>query len=124
MSGKTALLDSNIIIYISKRELDFTSTVVNYDDVKISIITYMEVLGFKFKNESEKQKVNELLDCFEIIWLNRNIVEEVISIRQTMKVSLPDAIIAASAKENNYDLITKNTDDFKNIGGLRVINPY
>ncbi|OQX79981.1 MAG: hypothetical protein B6D64_03920 [Bacteroidetes bacterium 4484_276] len=124
MSGKAALLDSNIIIYISRGELDFISIVVDYDDIQISIISYMEVLGFKFRDDIEKQKVIDLLDNFEIIWLNKSIVEEVISIRQKIKISLPDAIIAASARTLKFDLFTRNINDFKNISGLNVINPF
>ena len=124
MSGKTALFDSNIIIYISKGELDFLRVTSNYDDIHISIITYMEVLGFKFNDEIEKQRVVDVLENFEIIWLNNNIVEEVIIIRQKVKISLPDAIIAASAKIFEFDLFTRNINDFKNISGLNIINPF
>ena len=124
MSGKTALLDSNIIIYISRGELDFLRVTSDYNDIYISIITYMEVLGFKFNDEIEKQKVVDVLENFEIIWLNNNIVEEVIIIRQKVKISLPDAIIAASAKIFKSDLFTRNINDFKNISGLNIINPF
>jgi len=37
---------------------------------------------------------------------------------------VPDAIIAASAIENECLLITHNIEDFKNITGLTVIDPY
>ena len=118
------MFDSNIIIYISKGELDFLRVTSNYDDIHISIITYMEVLGFKFNDEIEKQRVVDVLENFEIIWLNNNIVEEVIIIRQKVKISLPDAIIAASAKIFEFDLFTRNINDFKNISGLNIINPF
>ncbi len=124
MNGKTALFDSNIIIYISKGEIDFLRVTNNYDDIYISIITYMEVLGFKFNDEIKKQKVIDLLKNFNIIWLNKNIVEEVIVIRQKVKIRLPDAIIAASAKLFEFDLFTRNVNDFKNISALNIINPF
>ena len=47
MNGKKALLDSNIIIYLSKRELspDF---IENFSELFISVVTYMEIFGYKF----------------------------------------------------------------------------
>ena len=43
MNGNSALLDSNIIIYLSKREVPL-SFLDQFDEHYISIITYMEVL--------------------------------------------------------------------------------
>jgi predicted nucleic acid-binding protein len=37
---------------------------------------------------------------------------------------LPDAIIAATALAENFVLVTRNTDDFKNIAGLELLNPW
>jgi len=36
---------------------------------------------------------------------------------------LPDAIIAATALVSNLALTTRNVSDFKNIPGLKIINP-
>ena len=38
-------------------------------------------------------------------------------------MSLGDAIIASTALVNDLDLWTANTDDFKNIEGLKLHNP-
>ena len=46
MNGNSALLDSNIIIYLSKNELPFT-VFDKFDKLFISVISYMEVLGLK-----------------------------------------------------------------------------
>jgi len=37
---------------------------------------------------------------------------------------LPDAIIAATTIENELTLITRNIVDFKNIKGIKVLDPY
>jgi predicted nucleic acid-binding protein len=39
-------------------------------------------------------------------------------------MKLPDAIIAATALVYDLTLITRNTSDFKNMEGLKVINPF
>jgi len=115
MSGKKVLLDSNIIIYLSKDLLDIDEILADYDDFFISIITYMEVLGYQFEDQDEEQLISQLLEQLEIIHLNMEIAQEVISIKQKKKIKLPDAIIFATAKKNACDLMTHNIDDFKNI---------
>jgi predicted nucleic acid-binding protein len=45
-------------------------------------------------------------------------------IRKAHKVKLPDAIIAATAVEFDLTLLTRNTNDFKNIEALKLANPF
>jgi len=40
------------------------------------------------------------------------------------RIKLPDVIIAATALTNNYTLLTRNIDDFKNIPGINLENPW
>ena len=49
MSGEQVLFDSNVIIYLSKKEIPI-EFVDHFDDIRISVITYMEILGFRFKD--------------------------------------------------------------------------
>lgn len=84
----------------------------------------MEALGFQFKKSSEERTIRMICSQFEIIHLDHNIIEKVIAIKQKKKIKLPDAIIAATAIHLKLDLITANTDDFKNIDvSLCIINP-
>ena len=122
MSGK--LIDTNILIYLSKRKLDLEKIAFKDTHLAISVITYMEVLGFKFENLSEKKSIEHLCKYFPIIDLNHEIVEKVISIRQNHKIKLPDAIILATAIVSKMELITANEADFINIEpGLKILNP-
>jgi len=124
MNGKKALLDSNIIIYLSQGKLDVDEILSEYNEFFISIITYMEVLGYQFENQDEKELIEQLLDQFEIIQLDMEIAKEVILIKQTKKIKLPDAIIFATAKMNDCNLMTNNVDDFKNIDEkVKIIKP-
>lgn len=124
MNGNKTLFDSNIIIYLSKDLINIDKIFKNYDEFYISVITYMEVLSFKFGSNEEKEIIMELLNQFEIIYLDFNIAQSVISIRQRKKIKLPDAIIFATARENNCDLITCNVNDFKNLDKkTKVIKP-
>ena len=124
MNGKNVLLDSNIIIYLSKGLLDIDEILIDYDDFFISIITYMEVLVYKFVDQNEEELIEQLLDQFEIIHLDMEIAKEVIAIKQRKKIKLPDAIIFATSKDNDCDLMTHNVDDFKNIDEtVKIVKP-
>lgn len=110
MSGKV-LLDSNIIIYLSKGELDIDEV---FDDKKryfISVITYMEFLGFHFKDLKEKEFIQRILALFKVVYIDKGIVDKVVEIRQHKKIKLPDAIIAATALMKKCDLMTRNVPD-------------
>ena len=66
-----------------------------------------------------------LQTCSESVYLDQKIVHEVIRIRKSAKIKLPDAIIAASAIVNHSELITRNTKDFEIPGRqLKLFNPF
>ena len=118
------LIDTNIIIYLSRRELELDTFVTDGSHLYISVITYMEALGFQFRSKQEEQTVREICNQFETIGLDEDIVDTVITIKQNKRIKLPDAIIVATALNSKLDLVTANVDDFKNIDdSLRVINP-
>ncbi|MGE4287757.1 MAG: type II toxin-antitoxin system VapC family toxin [Salinivirgaceae bacterium] len=122
MSGK--LVDTNVLIYLSKKKLKLEKIASPEDTLFISVITYMEVMVYAFNNDPEKELVEKLCSLFPIIDLNSEIVEQVIALRRNHKIKLPDAIILASAAVNKLELITANTTDFSNrIEGLKVTNP-
>ena len=122
MNGNSALLDSNILIYLSKNEMPF-SILDQFSALFISVISYMEVLGYRFSNSKEENFVKELVAMFNIRFIDQGIVENVIDIRKQYRIKLPDAIIAATANTDDLCLITRNIEDFKNID-IRILNPF
>jgi len=46
MSGSSLVIDSNILIYLSKGLIKIEDVLLDYQKHLISIVTYMEVLGF------------------------------------------------------------------------------
>ena len=57
--------------------------------------------------------------------LNEATTKQTILLRRNYKkLKLGDAIVAATAIVYNLILVSRNTRDFINIKGLRVINPY
>ena len=122
MNGKNALIDSNIIIYLSKQELSL-DFIDKFDDLSISVITYMEILGYEFQNQEEEKYIQELLELFRVLYIDKVIADTAINIRKKRKIKLPDAIIAATAVSKDIHLITRNIDDFKNTG-VKLIDPF
>ena len=122
MIGKRALFDSNIIIYLSKKEIPY-SYIDQFDEHHVSVITYMEILGHRFRDKSEEKFIQELLELFKTLYIDREIADKVIEIRKKGRIKLPDAIIAATAISNELFLITRNVDDFKKIE-VSISNPF
>ena len=129
MNGNKALLDTNVIIFASKNQIDLKKLLSTYDNFYTSIISYIEVYGFEFTNQEEKDLVDELFEILEIVEVNKEIAEQVIAYRKskTKKIKLPDAIILATAHHLSADLITDDWEDFKNVDkniGLIKLSNY
>lgn len=117
MSGTKAVLDSNTIIFASKETIDVDELFSRYDKFYASVITYAEVYAFDFQNSVEKDITEEIFANLEIIAVNIEIADQAIIYRKnkSKKIKLRDAIILASAKYVNADLLTDDWDDFQNI---------
>jgi predicted nucleic acid-binding protein len=124
MSGKNWLLDTNIIIYMVKNELDLSLFTKENDTLYISSVSYMECLGYNFSNAMEEQIITELCNGFKHILIENKIIKQTIEIRKKHKIKLPDAIIAATAIINKLPLVSHNTKDFIDIDGLKLLDPF
>jgi predicted nucleic acid-binding protein len=115
MSGNKILLDSNVIISISKNKIDIDRLLNDFDIFIVSIITYMEVLGYEFKNVSERKIIEDLFELIEIIETDVLIAKEVIEYRKLRKIKLQDAVILGTAKLQECGVLTDDRDDFLSI---------
>ncbi|MEZ4985017.1 MAG: PIN domain-containing protein [Saprospiraceae bacterium] len=117
MSGSKALLDTNVIILLSKQGIDVDALISRYDEFYVSIITYMETYGYDFQNNAEKNIIDAFFELVEVIDVNKSIAQNVIVYKQSKKkkIKLPDAIILATAKYLGADLLSDDWDDFINI---------
>lgn len=75
----------------------------------------MEVLGYEFKNISERKIIEDLFELIEIIETDILVANEVIRYRKLKKIKLPDAIILGTAKSQECDILTDDWDDFLGI---------
>lgn len=117
------LVDSNILIYATKPEHTSLRLWLVEALPKVSVISKVEILGYHKLHSAEKTALTELLDCLELIYLTPASYEIAIQLRQQRKLTLGDALIAATSLERGYAVATCNTDDFAWISELKVFNP-
>jgi predicted nucleic acid-binding protein len=120
------LVDSNVIInYVAE---NFDATILSKLDIVFdsafnhSVIAVMEVMGYH-GDSSDMNKFERLFNAGNRLNIDDAVVKETINIRKTVKIKLPDAIIAATAIVHTHELLTENTNDFLNVPGLKVSNP-
>ena len=126
--GQKYLIDSNVIIdYASgrlpKEGSDFVEEIFN-GEFLISVIVKIEVLGFD-DLPHKMIAMEDFVEMAEVIPLDEKVTDTAIKLRrQYKKLKLGDAIIASTALEYDFILITHNVDDFRNISKLKILNPY
>ena len=117
-----AVIDTNILIdYLSgsskaKEELD------SFEELYISLITWMEILVGAEDGE-EESTIREFLRRFRVHPVDEGVAERAVDIHRREKIRLPDAIIWGTAQQLGILLVTRNTRDFPARNpGIRI--PY
>lgn len=118
------LVDSNIIIYAAEATGDKCRDFIRLHSPSVSVITQIEVLGYYKLNDIDKLLLEQIFQTLNTIALTPPIVEQAIRLRQMRKMTLGDAIIAATALAHKLMLATHNTKDFSWISGMKVIDPF
>ena len=90
----------------------------------ISTLTIAELFSGKSAREKKTQKqIIKFIDCFQEVSLLREIAIKAGQFRYQYKISLSDAIIAATAFFLKATLITFNSKHFSRIKEIKVISP-
>jgi toxin FitB len=117
------LLDTNIVIYAAQADFAYLRPLVQYRQNAVSAITHLEVLGFPRLTVADKlyfENVFALLQTFDI---TPDIIEKAILLRQSRKMTVGDAIVAATALLYDWELYTRNLADFVSIPDIKLYNP-
>lgn len=85
-----------------------------------SVVTRCELFAGRHVDE---ETVHALLTPFDEIEIGRDVAERAGRIRREANVRTPDALIAASALNEDLTLVTNNVRDFELIPGLRIRKP-
>ncbi len=121
------LIDSNIFIYAAAGQseaLAVLDAAASNDLSGYSAITRLEVLGYSQFADDEEVRLLTMLSCFKEYDISRSIIDEAVRFRKSAAIRVPDAIIAATARIYRATLVTRNTDDFKNLEDLDIRNPF
>lgn len=106
-------IDSNIIIYLSQGERTHLRQWLKNKILVVSIISKIEVMGFKDITKAEKKALSHFFKLCRTIPLNQSIATKAIELRQEKRMSLGDAIIAATALSENIPIL-ETSDILKN----------
>lgn len=117
------LLDSNILIYAPQPDYSYLLPLLVDRQCFVSEISRLEVLGFHRLTVIEKEYFERVFKQKEVLPITSDIVDLAIGYRQTKKMSLGDAICAATAVIYDLELLTRNVADFEHISMLRLQNP-
>jgi len=105
-----AYLDTNIIVGFFKGEDAIKAALERFDSLKIPATAYAEFM-VGLKQESQRQAVDHVIDAlFEIVHSDRQICHEAATLRRTMRLKMPDAMIYATVKARGGVLITRDKD--------------
>jgi len=124
MAGKY-LIDTNTVIdYLDNKFPVNAADMLDVEELDISVITRMELLAWRNAEPEQIFILNQFINSVVIWGLDEPVILKGIEIRKEYSIKLPDAIIAATAMVYDLSLVTRNIDDFKNIKGLKLINPW
>ncbi|MDR0328357.1 MAG: PIN domain-containing protein [Planctomycetaceae bacterium] len=126
------LLDTNIVIYAINKVRYYEQYRRRLDGriAAISIITVGELYEGVFRaglGSRTHRNIVAGLDQYVVLPLNENVCRLFGKIRfesRNKPISVPDALIAATALAYDLPLVTHNPKDFIGIEGLNVITEY
>jgi predicted nucleic acid-binding protein len=117
------LIDSNIIIYASQPEHARLRKLIADQAPSISAVSYVEVLGYYALTAAEESLLRAFFSVSTMLPIDQDILDQAVSLRQRRRMTLGDALVAATALVHRLPLVTHNTGDFSWIDGLTVIDP-
>ena len=129
MPGSRVLIDSDVLIWLTRGNASAVAVVQNTPDWVISAVSYME-LAQGCRNKTELKAMQKAFKSSE-----NNALPDILPITQTISnlactlvekyalshsVHMADALIAATAMTYSLPLITANNKHFSAIDGLKI----
>ncbi|MFB2897179.1 type II toxin-antitoxin system VapC family toxin [Aerosakkonemataceae cyanobacterium BLCC-F50] len=118
------LLDSNIIIYSAQPEYPQLRKLIAEYAPAVSALSYVEVLGYHLLSEQQREYFEQFFQVAQVLPISQAVLEQAVILRQQRRMTLGDAIIAGTALVHGLILITRNTEDFRWITQLELLNPF
>lgn len=127
MEKNIVLCDTNILIEFYKNNQDIVARLqdIGNNNIAISAVTAGELL-FGALNKKEVQAIKKDIEHLVLYHINdlisQKFIELMLQYSKSYGLTLPDALIAATAIVNNVSLYTLNVKDFRFITGLTLYN--
>jgi hypothetical protein len=126
--NQVMLIDTNVFVdYLRGHEpaRKFFSSLSHYGEVAFSAITETEIMtGSANDDVAVREKTLNFLRQWTKLSLGNPVASFAGDLRREHGLAVPDAIIAATARAHNAELITRNLKDFQRVPELRVRAPY
>ena len=124
MAHNSFTIDTNILIYHLNGEMKIQRQLQEWFSdgnlLFISAITRIELLAAQWIDETEEQKIQNLLNHFILLPVDGTIADLAEKVQRKYRPELGDGIIAATAIFTNSTLVTRNIRDFKKIAELSI----
>lgn len=120
MNGIDFLTHTNFLIYLLEGRSE-AAAFATYS-FAVSLVTEIELLGRYKLEANEETAIRDLLDDCVIIDLNASVKQKAVALKQSRRIKLPDALIAATAQVFDLTLLTADTS-FRTIPDLDVVLP-
>ncbi len=117
------MLDSNLIIYAARPEYPGLRRLIAARSPAVSAVSVVEVLGYHKLSAVERAHFEAFFAAAEVLPLSVAVVARAVSVRQEHRMSLGDALVAATALVFGRELLTHNIKDFAGVPGLAVSDP-
>jgi predicted nucleic acid-binding protein len=132
MATRVVICDTDVLIdYFDANQLRHNDTKIIIEEkislnlVAMSAITKMELL-FGATNKTELNQIDKFTKRFGLLLINDKITEKAMELMKTYRLShglsIPDALIAATAIITELDFFTYNQRDFRFISGLKLFS--
>ena len=122
MNGIRYLLDTNAVISLLKGNEFIEQQLISSNWIGLSVISILEFLAYPLLSSNDRTLLKKLINRVEVIGIvnDFNTLEYIASFKKRTRLKLPDAIIAATAMQQQAILIT-NDKHFTNISSLQTI---
>jgi toxin FitB len=119
------LADSNIVIYSAQSQhAKIKDFILEHHPISVSAISYLEVLGYHLLDAEAQHYFEVFFQNVSMLPVSGEVIKKATVLRQQKKMSLGDAIIAATALLYDLTLVTHNVKDFDWINELSVLDPF
>ena len=127
--GLKYLWDTNTVIYFLQQQFppeaeQRIDSMLQLSAPCISAITEIELLSWKSASEKDLEVLTNFIEDVLVIELEKPIKRKAAEIRREHQLKLGDAIIAATAIFYGFELVTRNSKDFRKVQELKILDPF